>query len=316
MSKGERKAEYFNRLQGYLETYNSIFLVDVDNVSSNQMHQIRKAIRSSGEVLMGKNTMVRRALRVLAPTNPNYEKILPYVKGNVGFVFTNADLLTVRDLILANRVRAPARSGAIAPDDVFVPAGNTGMEPGQTSFFQALGIPTKISRGTIEITSDVHLVKTGEKVGASEAALLNKLNISPFTYGMTIREVYQEGAVFNPSVLDITDDDLLKCLSSSITEIACLSLAIHYPTIVSVPHLLINGFKDLLSISIATDYTFKASESIKELLENPEAMAAAMAAASSAAPAASSGAAEDAPAAKEESEAEESDDDMGFGLFD
>ncbi|OMJ29189.1 60S acidic ribosomal protein P0, partial [Smittium culicis] len=283
MSKGERKAEYFNRLEGYLETYSSIFIVDVDNVSSNQMHQIRKAIRSCGDVLMGKNTMVRRALRILAPKNPNFEKILPLVKGNVGFVFTNSDLLTVRDIILENRVRAPARAGAIAPVDVFVPAGNTGMEPGQTSFFQALSIPTKISRGTIEITSEVHLVKASEKVGASEAALLNKLNISPFTYGMTVREVYQNGSVFHPSVLDITDDDLLKCLSEGIAEIASLSLAISFPTVAAVPHLLINGFKDLLSISVATDYTFKASEAIKELLDNPEAMAAAMAAASSSA---------------------------------
>ncbi|KAJ2354764.1 hypothetical protein H4S02_013083, partial [Coemansia sp. RSA 2611] len=71
---------------------------------------------------------------------------------------------------------------------------------------------------------------------------------------------------------------------------------------------------DILAISVATDYTIAAAESIKELLDNPEAMAAAAAAAASAsaAPAASGGAA---AAAAEESE-EESDDDMGFGLFD
>ena len=57
------------------------------------------------------------------------------------------------------------------------------MEPGKTSFFQALGVPTKIARGTIEITTDLKLVEAGNKVGASEATLLNMLNISPFTYG-------------------------------------------------------------------------------------------------------------------------------------
>ncbi|PVU97573.1 hypothetical protein BB559_001983 [Furculomyces boomerangus] len=233
MSKGERKAEYFNRLQRYLETYTSIFIVNVDNVSSNQMHQIRRAVRPHGEVLMGKNTMVRRALRILSANNSDYEKILPHVKGNIGFVFTI---------------------------DVFVPAGNTGMEPGQTNFFQALGIPTKISRGTIEIIGDVHLIKVGDKVGASEATLLNKLNISPFTYGMSISQVYDNGSVFSASVLDITDEDLLSHLVSGINEIACVSLALSYPTIPSVPHLLINGFKDLLKISVASEYTFKASE--------------------------------------------------------
>jgi large subunit ribosomal protein LP0 len=45
--------------------------------------------------------------------------------GNVGFVFTNGDLKEIRDKILSNRVAAPARAGAVAPDDVYVPAGNT-----------------------------------------------------------------------------------------------------------------------------------------------------------------------------------------------
>lgn len=78
-------------------------------------------------------------------------RLLPHIRGNVGFVFTKEDLVEVRDVILNNKVAAPARAGAIAPIDVFIPAGNTGLGPEKTSFFQALAIPTKISRGTIEI---------------------------------------------------------------------------------------------------------------------------------------------------------------------
>src|ERR1700761_3939812 len=133
---------------------------------------------------------------------PEYERLLPYVKGNVGFVFTNEDLKATREKILSNRVAAPARPGAVAPIDVWVPAGNTGMEPGKTSFFQALGVPTKIARGTIEITSQLKLVEAGHKVGASEATLLNMLNISPFTYGMSIAQIYDQGQAFESSVLD------------------------------------------------------------------------------------------------------------------
>ena len=70
---------------------------------------------------------------------------------NIGFVFTNADLCEIRDMLLTNKKRAPARAGAIAPLAVTIPAQNTGLGPEKTSFFQALQIPTKISRGTIEI---------------------------------------------------------------------------------------------------------------------------------------------------------------------
>jgi large subunit ribosomal protein LP0 len=52
------KAGYFDKLKGLLEEYRSIFVVTVDNVSSQQMHEIRHSLRGEGVVLMGKNTMV------------------------------------------------------------------------------------------------------------------------------------------------------------------------------------------------------------------------------------------------------------------
>ncbi|KAK4056004.1 ribosomal protein P0 (A0) (L10E) [Microbotryomycetes sp. JL221] len=305
------KLAYFAKLKDYIETYPSIFIVNVDNVGSNQMHQIRAALRGKGVILMGKNTMVRRAIRLIISENPDLERLLPQVKGNIGFVFTSEDLKTVRDIIVANKVAAPAKAGAYAPNDVYVPAGNTGMEPGKTSFFQALNIPTKIARGTIEIVSDIHLVEAGSRVGSSEATLLNMLNISPFTYGMKIIQIFDNGNLFEESVLDIEESALIGQFMSGIKTIAAISLALNYPTIASVAHSLVNSYKNLLAVSLATDYTFEGAEKAKAYLENPEAFAVA------AAPAAASG---DAPAAakaeEKEEEKEESDDDMGFGLFD
>jgi len=309
-SKGEKKAAYFNKLKQLLQDYSSIFICNVDNVGSNQMHQIRVALRGKGVVLMGKNTMIRRAIKVLAPENPAYEKLLPFVKGNVGFVFTNDDLKDIRGEVLANRVKAPARAGAIAPVDVFIAGGNTGMEPGKTSFFQALGIPTKIARGTIEIVNDVHLVKLGTKVGASEATLLNMLNVSPFTYGMTVVQIYDSGTVFPSSILDVEESTLLDVFMTGVKRVAALSLRIGFPTAASVPHSLINGYKNLLGVSVATEYTFPGSEKIKAYLADPSAFAVAAPAAASTAAAAA------APVEEAKEPEDESEEDMGFGLFD
>src|SRR5581483_6856513 len=136
------------------------------------------------------------------------------------------------------------------------------MEPGKTSFFQALGVPTKIARGTIEIINDVHLLKSGAKVGASEATLLNMLNISPFTYGLSVLQIYDSGTTFQPSVLDIEENTLIDRLMSGIQQVAAISLRIGYPTLASVPHSLINGYKKLLAVAISTDYTFPAVEQV------------------------------------------------------
>lgn len=240
----------------------SIFIVNVDNVGSNQMHQIRVALRGKGVVLMGKNTMVRRALRSILAENPQYERLLPHVKGNIGFVFTDKDLKDVREVIVANKVAAPARAGAFAPKDVTVPGGNTGMEPGKTSFFQALGIPTKIARGTIEIVSDVKVVTAGTRVGPSEATLLNMLNISPFTYGMTVVQIYDRGNAFPPSVLDVDEQELVDRFLGGIKTIAAISLALNYPTVVSVTHSLVNAYKNLIAVALATEYTFEGVEKV------------------------------------------------------
>lgn len=184
------------------------------------------------------------------------------------------------------------------------------MEPGKTSFFQALGVPTKIARGTIEITSDLKLVEAGTKVGPSEASLLNLLNISPFTYGMTVAQVYDNGQTFSSEILDIEEDQLLKALSSAIQRIATVSLATNYPTLPSVMHSLVNGYKKVLSVAVETEYSWPEIDELKDRIANPEAYA-------SAAPAAAAPSGGDAPAEKkEEEEEEESDADMGFGLFD
>lgn len=149
------------------------------------------------------------------------------------------------------------------------------MEPGKTSFFQALGVPTKIARGTIEITADLKLVEAGSKVGASEATLLNMLNISPFTYGMSVAQVYSEGQTFSPNVLDIEESQLLAALSSAIKTIATISLAANYPTLPSIIHSIVNGYKNLISVAVETDYSWAAIDELKDRIANPEAYAAA-----------------------------------------
>merc|ERR1712083_716678 len=304
------KSNYFTKLTTLLDEYPKCFIVGADNVGSKQMQEIRIALRGQAVVLMGKNTMMRKAIRGHLETNPDLERLMPHIKQNVGFVFTKMDLIDVRDMLLANKVKAPAKAGALAPLDVIVPSQNTGMGPEKTSFFQALSIPTKITKGTIEIINDVELIKAGDKVGMSEATLLNMLKISPFTYGLVVQKVYDSGSVFDPEILDITDDDLKAKFMSGVAQVAALSLAISYPTIASVPHSVVNGMKNLLAVAAVTDITFKEAEMLKEFLADPSKFAAAAPVAAAAAPA------EAAAAKAPEPESEEEDDDMGFGLFD
>lgn len=309
--KATWKANYFGRIIALFDEYPKCFLVGVDNVGSKQMQEIRQAMRGHGEILMGKNTMIRKAIRGHIQQNPSLEKLLPHIVGNVGFVFTKEDLSEIRKKLLENKRGAPAKAGAIAPVDVKLPPQNTGMGPEKTSFFQALQIPTKISRGTIEILNEVHLIKVGDKVGASESALLNMLNIQPFSYGLVVQQVYESGNIYSPDVLDMTTDELHSRFQQGVRNIAAVSLEIGYPTKASIPHSVVNAFKQLLAVAAETDVSFKEAQKLKEYLADPSKFAAAAAPQASAAPAPAETKKEKEPE-KEESEEE----DMGFGLFD
>jgi large subunit ribosomal protein LP0 len=315
MVKEDRKVwknKFFEKIIHLLDEYPKCFIVGADNVGSSQMQKIRISLRGHAVVLMGKNTMMRKAIRGHLEKNPNLEKLLPHIKENIGFVFTKQDLSFIRDKLASNKVAAPAKAGAIAPCDVSIPAQVTNMGPEKTSFFQALQVPTKITRGTIEIINDIHLIKKNDKVGASEAALLNMLNISPFHYGLSVKQVYDSGAIFDPEILDIKPEDLRAKFVNGVKNIAAISLQIGYPTVASVPHSIANGFKNLLSIAAVTGVEFEQAKMLKEYLKDPSKFAAAAApAAEEAAPAAKK---EEKPK-KEEKKEEEEEDMGGFSLF-
>ena len=141
----------------------------------------------------------------------------------------------------------------------------------------------------------------------SEATLLNMLGISPFTYGLGVTKVYDSGSIFDPSILDITDDDLKAHVLVGIRNIAALCLKIGYPTVASVPHSIINGLKNLMAVAAVTDITFKEAETMKAYLADPTAFAVA-------APVAEVAAVVEEAAAAEPEEPEE--DSMDGGMFD
>jgi len=306
-SRKEWKADYFEKLENAIRNHSKFLLVNADNVASLQFANIRAELRGEATIVMGKNTMMKKVIRGLIDEFPAYEKVLPLLVQNVGFVFTNGDLKTIRDKIESNKVAAPARAGAIAPIDVTVKAQNTGFGPEKTSFFQALNIQTKISRGSIEIVSDVALLKAGEKVGQSESTLLNMLKMSPFSYGLVCQSCFEEGSIFDPKVLDITEDDIRERFMAGVNAVAAVSLNIGYPTLASAPHSIANGLKKLIAVACATDISFEAAEKSKAYLADPSAFACA-------APVVEEAKQEEAAAPAQESESE-SDSDMGFDLF-
>jgi len=272
--KWVRKTAYWAKLQAALDEYKNILIIGVDFVGSSQMQKTRIALRGKGIVLMGKNTIIRKVLRERAETNPAMEALIPYVYGNIGFVFTNGDLNALRQLITANKVPASAKTGVIAPIDVIIPPGPTGLDPGQTSFFQTLNIGTKIVKGSIEMTTASKVCTKGEKITASAVALLNKLNIRPFEYGITIDTVYENGSCYSVKVLDMSDNDLVNMFANAASRLAAVSFALGYINQTTLPHSFGRAYRMICALALQTDYNFDELKVVKEMIANPGAFAA------------------------------------------
>jgi len=312
-----KKAAYFNKLVDLCVESPNALLVQVDHVASKQMQNIRMELRGKAVVLMGKNTMIRKALELGHVKHPDagLEKLRASIAGNIGFIFaTNCTLDDIREVLKKHTRLSAAKSGQVSNVALNLPSGPTGMDPSQTNFFQALNIGTKIVKGQIELVSDFPILKIGDKVSPSAAVLLTKLSIKPFEYGMEVSQVFQDGAVFAAAVLDISDSVLISKFLAGIANMAAFSREVGIPTEAGLPHMFGNAFRNVASLVADIDVTFKEVEEVKKFLEDPDAYAAANPVAA-AAPAASGGG-----AAKEEKKAEVPDDDeeeeeVDFDLF-
>lgn len=312
----DEKLAYEEKLNSLMDKYSKILFVSVDNVRSQQIHEVRRELRGKALLVMGKKTLQAKIVKNRAEAEgatENDKKFhetaveLNLLTQNTGLLFTNADVNEIAAVMEKHRIQAPARAGAVAPSDVIVPAGNTGLEPTQTSFFQALSIATKITKGTVEIISDKKVLTAGDRVDTSTATLLQKLKISPFFYQVEILSVWDRGVLFTSDDLKITDAAVEKAMLEGISSMSALSLGAGIPTAASLPIVATEAFKNLLAAAVATGYSFTefgAEQIIQDARDGKLAAAAPAAAATAAAPAA---------AAKAPVVESDDDDDMGMG---
>jgi len=305
----QKKSAYMQKFVDLLETYPRAVLVTVDNIGSHHMQRIRVGLRGQGVLMLGKNTLMRKAIKDNLAKHPEWESILGVIKWNVGFVFTRENLADIRTTLLESRVPAQAKAGILAPQDVVIPKQITTLEPTKTTFFAALDIPTRITKGCVEILSDVNLCKEGEKVGSSEAALLQMLDLRPFTYGLKLTNVFDDGFVYPARLLSTNVSDLYKAFATGVSHVAALSLGLNYPSLPAFPHAVLNAYKNLVAVCLGTDYIFDQAKALKERVENPDAYAVAPVATTATAVVAAPVAAEP---SSESTEEEEMGDLFGF----
>ena len=294
----QKKLDYCEKLHALFRKYKKIVVVTSMNVTATQMLHIRSDMIGKGEILFGKNSLMRRAVDQMKEEIPGIVELEKHLYNGSGLIFTNDSFKAIKDVIDANCVGSAAKVGAIAPCDVTLYPQRTSMSPNDIKKLHALNIQCKIFKGTIEITGEKQLIWEGQKVGASEADILSILGIMPFKYTLKVTALYDDGKLIPTEILDINEEDLQAKFGQALKRVAGLALAVGYPCAASAPHLVGSAFKDIAAIAVAIQHNMKQIEEIQKILADPEALAAAQKASAAAAPAA-------AEEAKEEEKEEE-----------
>lgn len=297
IQKEESRQAYTEKVTALFKQYSKILLINADNIRSSQINDCRRLLRDKAIIVFGKNTIIRHIINHELHDDAHLHKLLPHLHHNVGLVFTDCDNKTVLEAFSKTRRRSTAKQGALAPCDVVVEPMLTQMGPDQHEFFAALGITTKINKGKIEITQPIDLIKKGDIVNASQASLLQKLEIAPFFYQIEVNCVYDNGEIFDASILSIDDEQMAKYWGEGLNYFCSAALGLNYPCLPAVPHLFNDAAKSILGAGVELDCThISAIKRIADILANPSLFAAAapVAAASE----------EKAPVAAEESEEE------------
>lgn len=253
--KKERKNLVYEKTQNFFKTYKKFIIVDMTNISSSQCQSIRQALRGKGEFLMGKNTTIKSALKKISDSRSELKDVESVIKNNIGVVFTNGSLSEIEDIFEETKVHAVAKPGDLSQCDIWIEPIATGLDPGKTSFFQALGIATKITKGKIEILSKCKALTEGVRVGHSEAALLSLLGVTPFIYKMKIIHAYSDGKFFDVEYLKITSESVEKMVKETVSTLAALALGAGYVTESTVSQEIQIGARNAMALAAGAEYS-------------------------------------------------------------
>mmetsp|Transcript_1128 Transcript_1128/g.1569 ORF Transcript_1128/g.1569 Transcript_1128/m.1569 type:complete len:246 (-) Transcript_1128:96-833(-) len=174
-----------------IPSYRFIMFFKLNNIKSKQIHDVRKFLRNKAEIIIGKKTLLKYYLQTkqLFDHDIHKQKLSENLNNNVGLIFTNIDPYLINKYLSYYNLKDTAKAGTIAKKDIKIKKGIKPLSPSQTSFFQALGIPTRVTKGSIEILENILLVKKDKTITSSHEVLLKKLNIRPFKHGFEFIEI-------------------------------------------------------------------------------------------------------------------------------
>ena len=231
-----------------IESYDSVGVVNIAGIPSRQLQDMRRDLHGSAELRVSRNTLLARALDEVGD---GIEELTDHIEGQVGLIGTNDNPFGLYQQLEESKTPAPIGAGEIAPNDIVIPEGDTGVDPGPfVGDLQTVGASARIQDGSIKVTEDSKVLEAGEEVSQDLSNVLSELGIEPKEVGLDLRSVFSEGVMFAPEDLDIDVEEYRADVETAAARARNLALNAEYPTSTTAPTLIAKATGEAKSLGI------------------------------------------------------------------
>lgn len=197
------KKDAVGRFEKLMKGHKTVGVVSIRSIPSKQMQNMKKQLKGKAEILVTRSNLIRKAL-----AKAGIKGMDEYVEGPSGIVVSDLNPFQLEKLIYGCKTRAPAKAGSIAPFDLIIPAGDTGLGAGPViGDLQGAGVKAKIQGGKITVTEDSLLTKKGEVVNEKAASVLARLGIEPMEIILRVQAAYDGSMVYSGDVLHVDEEE-------------------------------------------------------------------------------------------------------------
>ena len=209
----EAKVEEFEQA---IQEHKVIGILDMQSLPARQLQEIEREIEEFADIKMSRKTLMDIALENIEKEGIDHLDTDQAMQP--AFIFSTKDPFQLYSLIQDNQTSAAADGGEIAPNDIEVPEGDTGIGPGpMLGKLQQTGAQVQVQDGSIHVMEPATMVEAGEEITSDDAEILNQLGIEPLQIGLDLVIAYNDGEVFNAEELDIDTEQYRQDIESAAT---------------------------------------------------------------------------------------------------
>lgn len=263
----EKKEQMISEIASLSQGHRYLCLAKLQKVRSVQLMMLRKTLKKDAKFIVVKNRVALKALKMA--NFGGIDQMKDKFTGQILLIFTNQNPFKLTLFLSKNKVSLPAKAGDIAMDEIFVPAGNTGLAPGPVlSEFKEANVPTRIDGGSIWIAKDTLVASEGDKISPKLAGLLNRLNIKPIKAGLSISFSVIDGVLLKENELILNIEQFLKDVQKAFSDAKGLAIDVNYFTEDDMSEILSKAYLEAQNLAINSDYI--SEDYMKQLLSKYE----------------------------------------------